>query len=291
MLEILRRVFAFTLTVTIFSFSSLASATPRAAKLTAQDVVIKHLEALGPLEARKVTRSRVALGTAHATYKVNNTSGFLDGQMVFGSVENKVLLAMAFNSPGYTGEKFGFDGKKLTVGFQSPGVRTQLGHFILTNGVIVREGLMGGSLTSAWPLLNLSERGAKVSYEGTDKIEGRLAHKLSYSPNKGSDVMVTLYFDAETFHHVRTQYDYVIAARLASGGVDAQAPQRETRFKMVESFSEHKQQGNLTLPHKYTLTFDITKRNGSTSDKWEVELQQFAFGQAIEENSFNVELK
>ena len=39
----------------------------------------------------------------------------------------------------------------------------------------------------------------------------------------------------------------------------------------------------------YSLRLEITTTDGSSSDKWEVKLDQFAFNQSIDENSFNVE--
>jgi hypothetical protein len=258
-------------------------------KIRAEEVVAKHLESIGSAAARSGEHSRVAVGAARAIFKVRNSSGAIDGRAVFGSVDRKVMLGLGFSAPNYPGEKFGFDGKKFTVGYLTPGVRSSLGNFLVANNSIFKEGLMGGTLSSAWPLLKLQERAAKVEYGGTDKIDGQLVHKLRYSPNKGSDVNITLYFDATTFQHVRTQYDYVISSRLASGGIDNQARQAETRYKMVENFSDYKKEGELNLPHSYTLQLEITKTNGSSLDKWEVKLEQFAFNQEIDANAFNVE--
>ena len=291
MIEILHRRFAPALTFAVVALMVLfASAGVAAAqKLKAEDVIAKHLEAIGPAASRASDRSRVAVGAARAVFKASGSSGAIDGRAVFGSVQNKVLMAMAFTAPNYPGDKFGFDGKKLTIAYQRPGVRTTLGNFLLTNSSIVKEGLMGGTLSSAWPLLNLAERGAKVSYSGTDKIDGRTVHKLNYSPDKGSDVKISLYFDSETFHHIRTQYELVISTRIAAGGVDNQARQQETRYKMVERFADYKKEGDLNLPHSYLLEFDMTKTTGSSSEKWEIKLEQFAFNQQIDANSFNVE--
>lgn len=258
-------------------------------KITADEVVARHLEAIGPAGARSSEHSRIAVGTAHAAFQARNSSGALDGRAVFGSIERKVMLGLGFSSPNYPGEKFGFDGKKFTVGYLTPGIRSSLGTFLVANDGIFKDGLMGGTLSSAWPLLNLKSRAAKVEYSGTDKIDGQLVHKLRYSPNKGSDVNVTLYFDATTFQHVRTQYEYVISTRLAAGGIDNQARQQETRYKMVENFSDFKKEGELNLPHTYILQLEITRTNGSSHDKWEVKLEQFAFNQVIDEKTFDVE--
>jgi hypothetical protein len=258
-------------------------------KMTAEEVVAKHLESLGPDEARSSAHSRVVAGTSRASFKARNTSGAIDGRAVLGSLNRKVLFGMAFDAPKYPGEKFGFDGKKLTVSYLSPGIRSPLGTFLLTNSNIVKEGLMGGTLSAAWPLLNLSERKVKLEYSGTEKIDNQLVHKLRYSPSNGSDVSITLFFDAKTFQHVRTQYDRVIASRLNTGGVDNQANQRETRYKIIENFSDYKKEGDLTLPHTYTIELQIERTNASSLDKWEMNLSQFAFNQEIDEKAFNVE--
>lgn len=291
MTNILRRRSKPALTYAIVALLLVCASAPAAIadKLTAEEVVAKHLASLGPAPSRNSGRSRVAVGSARAVFKARSTSGGIDGRIVFGSVENKAMVAMAFNAPNYPGEKWGFDGKKVTVAYQTPGIRSTLGNLLVMKNGLVKEGLMGGTLSSAWPLLDLSASGGKVEYSGTDKVDGRLAHKLSYTPKHFTDLQVNMYFDAETFQHVRTQYEMVISARLAAGGVDNQASQRETRYKMVENFSEYKKEGELILPHRYTLELAISKFNGSSQDKWEIALEQFAFNQQIEPNSFNVE--
>jgi len=260
-------------------------------KMKAEEVIAKHLEAMGPAAARASEHSRVAVGSVKATFKVRSTSGVLDGRAVFGSVDRKVVFGLAFNAPNYPGEKLGFDGKKFTVGYLTPGVRSSLGIFLLSHPVLFKEGVMAGTLSAAWPLLNLAERNARVDYAGTDKIDGQLVHKLKYYPKGGSDVAITMYFDATTFYHVRTQYELRISSRIASGGVDAQARQQETRYKMVENFGDYKKEGELNLPHTYSLQFEVVKTDGSSLDKWEVALEQFAFNQPLEDSSFDVDGK
>lgn len=276
--------------------AALLPSSPRAAtpapdddKLKAEDVVAKHLEALGPQAARDAAMTRIVGGSSRAVFKARSTSGAIDGQVVIASDEDKVVLGMKFDAPNYPGERFGFNGKKFTVGYLTPGVRSPLGNFALTNSEIFKEGLVGGTLTSAWALLNTAERKAKLEYAGTDKVNDRPAHKLKYYPNKGSDLKITLYFDAETFQHVRTQYDRVVGARLGAGGIDNQTRQQETRYKIVEDFGDYKEEGKLKLPHSYKLQLEINKTDGSSLDRWEMVLDQFAFDQEIDERMFNVE--
>jgi hypothetical protein len=276
--------------------AALLPSTPRAAgaspaddKMKADEVIAKHLEALGPEAARNAAKTRIVGGSSRAIFKARSSSGAIDGQVVIASDDDKVVLGMRFDAPNYPGEKFGFNGKKFTVGYLTPGVRSALGNFALTNDEIFKEGLVGGTLTSAWSLLNLSGRKAKIEYGGTDKVNERPVHKIRYYPNKGSDLKITLFFDAETFQHVRTQYDRVIGARLGAGGVNSSAGQQETRFRIVEEFGDYKEEGKLKLPHSYNLQLEINKTAGSSFDRWEMKLDQFAFDQEIDDRMFNVE--
>ncbi|MBC7932315.1 MAG: hypothetical protein H7Z38_17300 [Rubrivivax sp.] len=257
--------------------------------MKAEDVVAKHLESIGTEAARVGVRSLVAVGTTRAVFKARNDSGALSGRVVFASEGNKVLLGMAFDLANYPSEKFGYDGKKFTVGYLKPGIRSTLGSFVLLHDEIFKEGLMGGSLSSAWPLLKLAERKAKVEYAGTDKIGELPVYKLKYYPNKGSDLRISLFFDAKTFQHVRTQYDKVTGARLGAGGVDNQASQRAARFRLTEDYGDFKQEDKLTVPHSYKLHLETEATAGNSSYKWEMTLGQFAFNEPINENSFNVE--
>ncbi len=279
----------FILATMLLSIAMMSSTVATAQKMKAEDVIAKHLESLGPAAARTDAKGRVAMGTSRASFKARNSTGSIDGRAVLASLSQKAMVALVFNSPTYIGEKFGFDGKKLTIGYSSPGRRTALGLFINNYGEIFREGLMGGTLTSTWPFLNLQERAAKLEYSGTDKINDKTVHKLTYLPKKGSDLKITLYFDAATFEHVRTQYDRTVASRLAGGGIDNQARQQETRYRLTENFSGYKKEGELNLPHSYTLQLETTQTNGSSLDKWETELTEFLFNQEIDEKGFDVE--
>jgi len=284
------RPFAYLLVVTLLVLvASMSSATLAADKMKAADVVAKHLESIGTAAARSTAKSRLIAGNSRATYKARNSTGSIDGNVAVGSVNRNSLLAILFDAPNYPGEKFGFDGKKLTVGYITPGIRSALGNFVVQYGEVFREGVMGGTLSTAWALLNVEESGAKLAYGGTEKIDDRETHKLNYSPKKGSELRITMYFDATTFEHVRTQYTRTVSARLAAGGIDNQARQQETRYKIVENFSGYKKEGELNLPHNYTLQLEVHTTTGSSMEKWEMDFSQFLFDQPIEDGKFNVE--
>lgn len=274
--------------------SGVMSAHVAAQKMKPDEVVAKHLAAIGPAEAITAAKTRIAVGDAKA---ISRTSAVRDitGISQFASEGDKVVLAMIFNSTGYPYEKAAFDGQKMTVAlWETTGKRSALGDFLVSKDIIFKQGLIGGVLSSAWPLLNVAERGAKLSYSGLKKVDGRQVHELKYSPKKGGDLSISLFFDAETFQHVRSEYSYSVSARMgARPGSSVQGPATDTgsttmnRYKLIEEFSDFKPEGQLTLPHTYKLRLTVDASQ-SLLLEWLMNLKQFSFNEPIDVQSFNV---
>ncbi len=131
-------------------------------------------------------------------------------------------------------------------------------------------GLLGGVLTTGWCFLRLEQLQPKLNYRGLKKIDGRQLHELSYTARKGNDGMrVDLYFDPETFRHVRTTYHYEIGARLqASRDPDESARRQDSVFDLTESFDDFRQVNGLTLPHKYKMQLSVQTLNGNLLRDW-----------------------
>jgi hypothetical protein len=259
-----------------------------AQKMKAEDVVAKHLEALGKAELRAPTRTRAAGGAITVLLRNSGGGGRPEGQALIASEGPKLLWATEFRQADYPFERMGFDGKKVTVRQYRPGQRTAFGEFVLSHEVLFKEGLIGGALTSAWPLLNLAERGAKLNYDGMSKVQGRDAHKLSYKPKKGSDLKIKMYFDAETFRHVRTDYERVVAATMG-GAPGTSAGRVDTRYRLIEEFGDFKDEKGLMLPHAYSLEYMVTSEVGPVLLDWKFVLDTFTFEQPIDPEMFNTE--
>jgi len=261
-----------------------AFVTPVADKITPEELVAKHVEAIGSPEARSLNRSRIVAGSSAMNLK-SGGRGTSSGPALLASQKDRVLLKAEFDSASYPFEKFGFDGKKLHAKQYAPGIRSPLAEFLLSHDTLFSEGLIGGALSSAWPLLNLADRAPKLQYAGTEKIEGREIHKLKYIPRAGTDLKITLYFDAETFRHVRTVYERVIAAAMgATPG--ASASNRETRYKFVENFSDFRTEGGLTLPHTYKIEYTVSQLVNSIALDWTFTMTKFTFDYPIQEKEF-----
>lgn len=256
-------------------------------KMKPEDVVAKHLESIGTPEARRAVRNLVASGTVVFSIR-SGGKGQAGGSSLIASEGEMNLLKMVFqSSPTYPHELFSYDGKTFGAVHVRPGARTPLGEFLMSHDAIFRQGLIGGTLSTAWPLLNLAERNPKLDYEGTKKIGDRQTHELRYQTHKGSEMKIKLFFDAETFQHVRTEYERTLAGSLG-GRISTQggsASRNEVRYKLVEEFSDFKKEGGLTLPHTYKLTLNIQGPVMILQD-WVLDLTQFAFNQQLNPKDF-----
>ena len=208
------------------------------------------------------------------------------------------MIGMKFNNPDYQFEKMGYDGSNLTVGYAKPGVRSVLGGFLRVNEKTFKRGIIGGVLSTSWELLDYREEVGRLKYAGKAKKGDSKLYKFDYNLRKGSDLSVTLFFDAETFRHVKTVYRRVFTSGLgrsgaisqsASARVDNSARQSETRHKMIEEFGGFRQEQGLMLPHTYSIYLEIQTGNGNTKDQFSVDLQKFYFNQPIEDNQFRVD--
>lgn len=288
----------------VLTFVLAAGINLRAAEdFTAEELIQKHLDSIGTQESRAAAKSRVIEGTAAYRILVGG-SGEIQGKSVIVSEGSKLQLLLKINALKYHGEKFTRDGDKTFVaGTYDDGSRSEFGVFLRSEDLALREGLLGGVLTSGWPLLNLSSRNAKVHYEGMKNVEGRKLHALSYRPKKNTDLDITLYFEPTTFRHVRTIYSARIHAGIAgpsstaglvspdlSGGSDVQsARQNETRYRIEERFGDFKTVDNLTLPSHYDLRFQQELQNGFTKlVEWDVTATRVLNNVTLDPRNFEI---
>jgi len=277
--QFMGKLFVF-VTLTVF-----ATTTALAQKLTAEDVIARHLESLGSAEARASVKSRVMQGTVLATVRIGG-GGELKGGAVMASQGPMSLIGLIFGTQDYGNEKMAFNGNKLTLGELRPGTRTRLGGFFLTHDIIFKEGLIGGTLSAAWPLLDLPDHNPTLRYSGTKKINGRQAHVLEYEPRSGGNLDIKLFFDAETFQHLRTEYQQEFHAPTVSRPEIA-AGQQGTRLKFTEDFSDYRKEGGLTLPHTYKMQLTFESERNPLLQDWVVSLNQFLFNKQLDVKQFD----
>jgi hypothetical protein len=256
-------------------------------KLTAEEVVAKHLKSIGTAEDIAAAKTRIVVGTSLFTAR-SPGAGQNSGLSMLFSEGEKSVIAMTFANPNYPHEKFGYDGANLVISYTKPGVRSTLGDFIFRRTTIFKEGLMGGTLSTAWPLLDWDKEKARLEYGGTKKIGGRETHVLKYTPRKGSDMKISLYFDGETFQHVRTEYAQTVAPQMGATPDASKEGQRELHYVLEEHFSDFRKEGKLTLPHVYKIKL-MKEGTGTTYlADWEMAFTKFSFNQPLEAGWFDV---
>ena len=255
-------------------------------KASVEEVVSGHLASIGAPEARAAIKSRIFQGSVVATIRIGG-SGTSKGGAVMSSQGRMSLLGIIFGLQQYTNEKAAYNGRKLSLGELSPGVRTNLGGFFLTHDVIFKEGLIGGALSSAWPFLDLESRNPKLRYAGTKKVNDRQAHVLAYEPKNGSNLEIRIYFDAENFRHLRTEYTQEFPPPPVVNP-QAAARQKESRLKFTEDFSDFKVERGLSLPHTYKMQLTFDTPNNPLLQDWVLSLTQFNFNLPLTEQQFDL---
>lgn len=266
-----------------------------AQKIKAEDIIAEHLNSIGTAEIRSSIKNQIIFSDVQVAVK--GVPGMIGGKAVILSSGEKNFWGMNFNSNAYPQDRFGYNGKETKVGFSTPGARSFLGEFIFLYRELLKEGLLGGTLSSSWALLNTNLKKPKLSYEGTKKIGEKEAHVLSYSPKNGSDLSIKMFFDAKDYQHIRTEYDRVIAARQGPT-VDGSAGQGADRFRLIEEFSDFKKAGNLTLPSTYKIFYSYSsnssiqlKRDANREVEWKFKVTNYSYNQKLDESSFNIDAK
>jgi hypothetical protein len=223
-------------------------------KMKPEELVAKHLESIGTAEARSAARSRVAGGIGQVAFRLPSSS-IKQGNAGMISEGKKVCISMVFKSVEYPAEQFCFDGATVTVSHIQPGVRIYVPEFVYQYDVLMKEGLLGGSMSTAWCLLDVAGRQPKLEYNGLKKVDGKPMHELRYRAKKGiGELLVLLHFDPETFRHVHSEYRLVQPAGMANSPVESSG-QQDTHYDVEESFGDFKTVDGLTLPHSWKLTY------------------------------------
>jgi hypothetical protein len=280
--------FLLVLSCVLIALGLLVSAPPTRAKdekLKPEQLIAKHLDSIGPADKLKEIKTRSTAGAAHVDFRVGGQAS-LNGEGNLLSDGAAARLGLRFPALEYPGEQFISDGNKTMIGQVSPGRRSPLGNFIFENDFLLKEGLLYGSLSTTWALLNTAAKQPKLDVTGIKKIDGHSLYEMKYGPKKANgNIQVFLYFDTETFRHVRSVYK----AELVSSSVQKITDTAETvRYTLTEEFDDFKQVDGLTLPHGYKIEYSIDSPTGGFVGGWSYAVKQVAHNQTIEKQVFGV---
>jgi hypothetical protein len=270
-----------------FLFGYSARTRARDNSMKPEELVQKHLISIGTPEARAAARNRVVGGTAEIIFRLGG-KGQAQGKGNIVSEGQSIRLQMLFPALEYPGELLTFNGSKVEVDNISPGVRSRLADFVFTHDTILKEGLLGGTLSTAWPLLDLGDRQPKLEYTGIKKQEGKELHELKYKARKGGgDLQIWLYFDPETFRHVRTRYKLVITAPMGTRP-DQSAQLQESTYTLTENFGDFLVVDGLTLPRAYKLNLTIQQQASTILTDWSITVSQILHNEQLDPHLFSV---
>jgi len=257
------------------------------AKLKVEDIVAQHLASIGTPEARAAVQNLIVGGTVQMVSHLGS-GGQLSGKITIISEGWKLRHEMSFGAVNYPGDLFTFDGNKAFISQVQPGERSILAAFVYDNDVMIKEGLLGGTLSVAWPLLDLQARQAKLNYDGLKTIEGKQLHEVQYRAKKGGgDVKVHLYFDPENFRHVLTRYRLVKPAAIGAT-IGQSSSMEDTIYTLVEQFDNFQGIYGLDLPQMYTLKYTIEGQGRTVMLDWNATFSQIMQNQQLGPQYFTI---
>lgn len=257
------------------------------AVMNPEDLVARHLDALGSKEARAAAKTRAVQGTAVYRVLVGG-GGTVAGKTGLVSDGRKVRFMMKFPTD-YRGETFVFNGEKIQIAFSNTNQSfSPVAGFINACDLIVGDSLLGGVLSTGWALTDLADRKAKLVYEGLKKEDGRQLHRVRYEPGKHSDVEIFLYFEPDTFRHVMTVYNLSVGNNVGRTIVDS-AHLQPQRSRLEERFSDFKTVDGLNLPTHWNLQFTRELPNGSTTvSEWDLKEDQITNNMGLDPRNFEL---
>ncbi len=264
--------------------------------LAAEKVVSEHLMSIGSPEVLAKIKSRAFLGTTSAEF-FQGMTGSMNGSSMLVSDGAKLGIVLKYGDINYPGEYFAFDGKDVSVGNIKPGQRSPLADFIFRYTGLMKEGLLGGELSGGWALLDLQGRQVEMKNRMTT-VDGKRLYEIEYRPkNALRDMKIKMYFDPETFHHVRTEYrvrhqDDMSAATPAdsnSGRFVLREGVADSNYMLVEKFDDFKKEGELTLPHIYSIDYSLDGQGPSFVGRWTLKANRWSFNDTLDEKLFKAQ--
>ncbi|MGD0099373.1 MAG: hypothetical protein ABSC60_03395 [Acidobacteriota bacterium] len=277
----IRAFWAFILLIAFFLVPEFHAKEP---KLKAEDIVAKHLATIGTPVARGAVKNRIVEATVRLRFIQGGVGQFV-GKASILSEGRRIRFGMNYSSSGYPGDQLAFDGEKVNVFQFRPGERTDFSQFVYSYDIIAKEGLLGGVLSTAWPLLDTADNQPQFDYKGLKKTGGKQYHEVMYKAQKGGgDLLISLYFDAENFRHVRTQYK-LIKTRTAPSSPGM--PAGDATYTLTEQFDDFKAVDGLTFPHSYKIRYTIEGAGNLIVD-WELAIDQISHNVEIDPKYFAI---
>jgi len=254
-----------------------------AQKLKPEEIIAKNLESIGSMQKRGEIKNYFGVGISQFTSKLPSKKAL--GKIVLVSDAANFFYLSSFNSKEYPFEKIGFFKDDVNLPYVIAGARSPLGAFIADHKRILSDGLFAGSMSLRW-----NSKKGKYIYDSQKKIDGKKVYVLEYFPDTGSqEFSVKLFFDAENYRHVRSEYRHIIAEKQNQFGTFGQ--QSGLKIEMTEEFADFQTVDGITLPYSYRITYLTESTSGTYEYDWTINLTQYYFNQKLDPNFFTFESK
>lgn len=257
--------------------------------LKAEEIVVKHLDSIGSAEKCDSMKTLMAVGVSEFEARIPVIRG--GGKAVIVSDPDNLFFVISLNSKEYPFEKIGYFKGKLSLPFIAAGSRSMLGLFINEHEKVLSEGLFGGTMSLRWALADAEKRKTTMKSGGTKKVAEQKAYVVDYYPaGIGSgDFKIRLFFDAETFRHIRSEYRREVVR--GQGTFGQQSQQGNAVVQLIEDFADFRTIDGLTLPHSYKVTFASNSNTTSNENIWRINVAQYYFNQKLAPDFFTFDPK
>ena len=251
------------------------------------EIIAKHLDSIGTKEKRDSVKTLFARGLSEFESTSPEIRG--GGRAIVVSDPDNLFFVISLNSKEYPFEKIGYFHGNINIPFISPGLRSLLGAFIADHSKVLSDGLFTGVMSLRWPLLE--QKRGKLTSAASKKVGDRKAYVLDFNVSGGgsSEFTIRLYFDAENYHHLRTEYKYEVKPPEATFG--QQSRQATGRLVVTESFSDFREVDGLTLPHNYRVEFETTANTGPAKNIWGIKVDNWYINQQLAPDFFTFDVK
>lgn len=272
----------------LFMFAALASVLV-AQDLKPEEIIAKHLDAIGKKATRDSLKTMLIGG--RGSFEAKNPVVRGGGQAMVVSNPDNLYFMMTFKSNDYPFEKVGYFTDKVSIPFVNSGKRSLLGSFLAEHSKVLSDGLFGGVMSMKWPLMGSGNSKLRLRSLGTKKIDDKKVYAVDFLPSGSgsSDFNIKLYFDAETFRHVRSEYRREFLPGAATFGTSNQIA--GSTLSLTENFSDFRTVEGLTLPYAYSVRFNSNTNAAMYENTWGITVVQYIFNQNLTPDFFTFDAK
>jgi len=279
-------------------------------ELTPEKLIAEHVKSIGGPSLLASVQTRAFVGTTDVRFIQGMTGSIQGGLSTMVSEGNKLSFILKYDSVDYPQEYFSYNGNEVSVGHIAPGQRSPLADFLFRYNGIMKKGFLGGTLTMAWPLLNPGKEESKLKLKKST-VDGQELYELEWPRSILGNVRIRMYFEPDTFHHVRTEYDIRIQGDVSvqsqdqyigdMGTVDEDTGEigysslmrkdlvPDSIYKLIEKFGDYKKVSGLTLPYKYSIEYSIEGQGHSFIGNWTIKPRKFTFNKKYDEKIFEAQ--